>query len=81
MAVAACLALVALALPGASATAEKPLKKVKAVIPQNSVFVLNWMGANEAGVFRKHGIELQLDVRTFAGFLAGLPYMVAIANN
>lgn len=49
------------------------LEKVTAVIPQNSVFVLNWMGAKDAGVFSKHGIDVTIDVRPFAGFLAGLP--------
>ena len=51
----------------------QPLEKVTAVLPQNSVFVLNWMGAKDAGVFSKHGIDLTVDVRPFAGFLAGLP--------
>ncbi|HEX7053954.1 MAG TPA: ABC transporter substrate-binding protein [Burkholderiales bacterium] len=49
------------------------LEKVTAVIPQNSVFVLNWMGGKDAGIFSKHGIDLTVDVRPFAGFLAGLP--------
>ena len=49
------------------------LKKVKVVIPQESVFVLNYMGAKDAGVFAKHGIDLEVDPRPFAGFLAGLP--------
>lgn len=49
------------------------LDKVHVVIPQNSVFVLNWMGGKMAGIFRKHGIDLSVDARPFAGFLAGLP--------
>ncbi|HMA70214.1 MAG TPA: ABC transporter substrate-binding protein [Xanthobacteraceae bacterium] len=43
------------------------------MIPENSVFVLNWMGARDAGIFRKHGIDLEVDTRPFAGFLAALP--------
>jgi ABC-type nitrate/sulfonate/bicarbonate transport system substrate-binding protein len=57
---------------GASATAQT-LDKVKVVIPENSVFVLNWMGARDAGIFRKHGIDLEVDTRPFAGYLAALP--------
>ena len=49
------------------------LDKVKVVIPQNSVFVLSWMGGKDAGIFKKHGIDLDVDARPFAGFLAGLP--------
>jgi ABC-type nitrate/sulfonate/bicarbonate transport system substrate-binding protein len=49
------------------------LQPVKVVIPQESVFVLNYMGAKDAGVFAKHGIDLEIDARPFAGFLAGLP--------
>ena len=64
-----CIAI-ALLLPiltSASAAAQT-LDKVKAVIPQNSVFVLNWKGAKDAGVFTKHGIDLDVDVRPFAGY-------------
>jgi NitT/TauT family transport system substrate-binding protein len=56
------------------------LETVKIVIPQNSVFVLNWVGAKDAGVFRKHGIDANIDVRPFAGFLAGLPAKEAEAS-
>jgi NitT/TauT family transport system substrate-binding protein len=58
---------------GASPAAAQALEKVKVVIPQNSVFVLNWIGAKDAGVFQKHNIDVEIDVRPFAGFLAGLP--------
>src|SRR5262245_43342563 len=68
----ACLALLMSVLAGALAMAQT-LEKVKVVIPQNSVFVLTWMGARDAGIFRKHGIDLEVDARPFAGFLAGLP--------
>jgi ABC-type nitrate/sulfonate/bicarbonate transport system substrate-binding protein len=56
-----------------TAKAAPTLKRVKVVIPQQSVFVLNYSGANDAGVFAKHGIDLEIDPRPFAGFLAGLP--------
>ena len=56
-----------------SASAEPALQQVKTVIPQSSVFVLSFMGAKDAGVFAKAGIDLTVDPRPFAGFLAGLP--------
>jgi len=56
-----------------SAHAAPALQKVNIVIPAESVFVLNYMGAKDAGVFAKHGIDLDIDPRPFAGFLAGLP--------
>jgi len=55
------------------AGAAPALKPVKVVIPQSSVFVLNYLGGKDAGVFAKHGIDLDVDPRPFAGFLAGLP--------
>src|SRR5206468_11484039 len=54
--------------------------KVKAVIPQNSVFVLTWEGAKDAGIFTKHGIDLDVDVRPFAGYLASVPAKEAKAT-
>ena len=59
-------------------TAAHALDKVKVVIPQDSVFVLNYMGARDAGVFRKHGIDIDIDARPFAGFLAGLPSKICM---
>jgi NitT/TauT family transport system substrate-binding protein len=56
------------------------LEKVTAVIPQNSVFILNWNGAKDAGVFAKHGIDLTVDARPFAGYLAGIPSKQAVAT-
>jgi len=53
--------------------ADPALQKVTVVIPAESVFVLNYMGAKDAGIFAKHGIDLEVDPRPFAGFLAGLP--------
>ena len=55
------------------ARAAPALQKVKIVIPQSSVFCLNYLGGKDAGVFEKHGIDLDIDPRPFAGFLAGLP--------
>jgi NitT/TauT family transport system substrate-binding protein len=65
-------ALLVSVLAGSAAPAQA-LDKVVVIIPQSSVFVLNWMGARDAGVFRKHGIDVEVDARPFAGFLAGLP--------
>jgi ABC-type nitrate/sulfonate/bicarbonate transport system substrate-binding protein len=56
-----------------TARAAPAQQKVNIVIPAESVFVLNYMGAKDAGVFAKHGIDLDVDPRPFAGFLAGLP--------
>ena len=49
------------------------LKTVKMVIPRGSTFVLSYFGARDAGIFRKHGIDVEVDARPFAGFMAGLP--------
>src|SRR5690348_15125356 len=62
------LALLVPFLFAASVSAET-LEKVKVVIPQNSVFILNWMGARDAGIFKKHGIDIEIDPRPFAAFL------------
>ncbi len=59
--------------PCIPAYADPTLKKVKIVIPQNSVFVLNFLGGKDAGVFSTYGVDLDVDPRPFAGFLAGLP--------
>jgi ABC-type nitrate/sulfonate/bicarbonate transport system substrate-binding protein len=62
-----------MSVPVGKPAVAQALEKVKVVIPQDSVFVLSWMGARDAGIFRKHGIDLEVDARPFAGFLAGLP--------
>ena len=67
----ACFALLALVI-GAAVPA-RALDPVKIVIPRDSIFVLNYMGAKDAGIFAKHGIDVDVDARPFAGFLAGLP--------
>ncbi len=73
-----------LAVPIAAAVGTRAraraLDPVKVVIPENSVFVLSWLGAKDAGVFEKHGIDLEVDVRPFAGFLAGLPSKECMAT-
>jgi NitT/TauT family transport system substrate-binding protein len=51
----------------------RALDAVTVVIPRDSIFVLNYMGAKDAGVFAKHGIDVDVDPRPFAGFLASLP--------
>ncbi len=56
-----------------AARAGSDLKTVKMVIPRGSTFVLSYFGARDAGIFRKHGIEVEVDARPFAGFMAGLP--------
>ena len=49
------------------------LKKVKVTVPRNSVFILNHFGGRDAGIFKKHGIDLVIDARPFKGHMAGLP--------
>jgi ABC-type nitrate/sulfonate/bicarbonate transport system substrate-binding protein len=49
------------------------LKKITMTIPRNSVFVLSYFGARDAGIYRKHGIDLEIDARPFKGFMASLP--------
>jgi len=68
----ACLGML-VSVFGADAALAKDLKKVKVVIPRNSVFILNYFGARDAGIWRKHGIDLELDARPFKGFAASLP--------
>ena len=57
----------------AASHAASDLKTVKMVIPRGTVFVLSYYGAKDAGIFRKHGINVEVDARPFAGFMAGLP--------
>ena len=55
------------------ARAASALKKVNVVIPAGSAFVLSYFGGRDAGIYEKHGIDIEIDARPFAGFLAGLP--------
>jgi len=63
----------------APATAQN-LKKIKIVVPRNSAFVLNYFGGREAGIYRKHGIDLEIDARPFKGFAASLPAKEAMVT-
>ena len=67
----ACLGLVVAV--GAIAPAMAALDKIKIVAPRNSVFILMYYGARDAGIYRKHGIDLEVDARPFKGFAASLP--------
>jgi ABC-type nitrate/sulfonate/bicarbonate transport system substrate-binding protein len=67
---AAALAAGAIAAPRLVRAAATP---VKMVIPRDSIFVLSYFGAKDAGIFKQHDIDIDLDARPFAGFLAGLP--------
>ena len=75
----ACLGLLISAVGSAPVTAAG-LKKIKIVIPRNSVFVLNYFGARDAGIYRKHGIDLEIDARPFKGFAASLPAKEAMVT-
>ena len=75
--------LTAVAAGGRMSTDADPapaLQRVNVVIPAESVFVLNYLGAKDAGVFAKHGIDISVDARPFAGFLAGLPSQVSMVG-
>jgi ABC-type nitrate/sulfonate/bicarbonate transport system substrate-binding protein len=74
------LACVTLLIPVVASAPAAAQDKVTAVIPQNSVFVLSWNGAKDAGVFSKHGIDLTVDARPFAGFLSAIPSKEAVAT-
>ena len=74
----ACLGLVVSV--GAIAPAMAANDKYKIVIPRNSVFVLSYFGSRDAGVFRKHGIDLEIDARPFKGFTASLPAKETMAT-
>lgn len=76
----------AIVVAGASLTAHsafskaRPLKSVHVVVPLNSVDALVYLGGRDAGIFRKHRIDLTVDPRPFAGFLAGLPSRVSMVG-
>ena len=74
----ACLGLLVSVAVSAPVMAQS-LKKVKIVIPRNSVFILNYFGGRDAGIYRKHGIDLEIDARPFKGFVAALPAKEAMA--
>tara|TARA_Y100001936_G_scaffold245140_1_gene286640 strand:- start:2388 stop:3374 length:987 start_codon:yes stop_codon:yes gene_type:complete len=49
------------------------LKKVKITAARNSILMLYSYGPKDAGIFKKHGIDLEIDNRPFKGHMAGLP--------
>ena len=49
------------------------LKKVKVTASRNSILILYTQGPKDAGIFKKHGIDLEIDMRPFKGHMAGLP--------
>src|SRR4029078_4455250 len=53
--------------------AASDLKAVKMVIPRGSTFVLSYYAARDAGIFRKHRIDVGVDARPFAGFMSAFP--------
>jgi ABC-type nitrate/sulfonate/bicarbonate transport system substrate-binding protein len=66
--------LTAAAVGGRSAAHAAPApQKVNVVIPQSSALVLSFYGGANAGIYAKHGIDVEIDARPFAGYLAGLP--------
>lgn len=75
----ACLGLLVSAI-ATTPVAAASLKKVKIAIPRNSVFVLSYFGARDAGIYRKHGIDLEIDARPFKGFMAALPAKEAMVT-
>jgi ABC-type nitrate/sulfonate/bicarbonate transport system substrate-binding protein len=56
-----------------AAPAMAQLKDVKTTVPRNSVFILSYLGANDAGIFKKHGINLIPNPVAFKAHMAGLP--------
>jgi ABC-type nitrate/sulfonate/bicarbonate transport system substrate-binding protein len=56
-----------------SSEAGSALKPIRIVTPRNAVFILSYFGARDAGIYRKHGIDLQIDTRPFKGFMASIP--------
>ncbi|MGH7087895.1 MAG: ABC transporter substrate-binding protein, partial [Stellaceae bacterium] len=71
------IAFIVAGIPGSACA----LEKVSIVIPRDSVFVLSYFGAKDAGVFKKYGIDLEIDARPFNGFVAGLPSKQTMATN
>jgi ABC-type nitrate/sulfonate/bicarbonate transport system substrate-binding protein len=63
-----------------AAQAAPALEKVTVVNSDNSVFVLSWLGAKDAGIFAKHGIDLDVDIRPFPGYLASLPSRASLVG-
>ena len=68
----ACLCWVVSVFVTTSVDAGK-LKKVKITAARNSILMLYSYGPKDAGIFKKHGIDLEIDNRPFKGHMAGLP--------
>ena len=68
----ACLCWVVSVFVTTSVDAGK-LKKVKVTAARNSILILYTHGPKDAGIFKKHGIDLEIDMRPFKGHMAGLP--------
>jgi len=49
------------------------LKTVKVTNPRNSILSLVSLGGQMAGIYKKHGIKLEPDLRPFKGHMAALP--------
>lgn len=62
-----------MAVAAGAPTAAHALDKVKVIEAENAFPTLAFLSGRDAGVFRKHGIDVEVDVRPFAGFLAGFP--------
>ena len=58
------------AIAQALAPTPRPLEKLDLGTVTNSVFVLAYKGAIDAGVWEKHGFDVSLDVMPFPAFLA-----------
>ena len=56
-----------------TAVMAQELKKVKVTAARNSILILYTHGPKDAGIFKKHGIDLEIDMRPFKGHMAGLP--------
>lgn len=68
-----CFVAALLYLGASTSEAASGPKTVKITTPRGSVFILSYFGGRDAGIFRRHGIDLQVDPRPFAGFMASLP--------
>ena len=47
--------------------------KIKIVTVRGGSFLLNYFGGRDAGIYRKYGIDLEIDLRPFKGYAASLP--------
>ncbi len=68
-------ALLAVALVSflAFEAAAKDLHKIKVTAGRNSIISMLYLAGEMAGIFEKHGIDADVDVRPFKGHMAALP--------